>query len=339
MCSWPRAGQGGCSSCAPARSPRCSPMICRCRSASASSRPVPIRAASTWPRARASCVFPTAAATPRRGGRARGGGAAPAGAAATGRAIWRSRRTGERMFVSVGSASNVGTEMSPPAAGGVRLAVASASARPGATSRTGRTCWSLDPDGANLRGVRDRPAQLRRARRSSRAPARCGASTNERDGLGDNLPPDYVTRGAGGRLLRLAVVLHRRPRGSAAARAERPDLAGKVTVPDVLIQPHSAPLGHRLLRRRPHVPARVSRRRLRGAARLVEPRPAHRLQGDPPALPRRPPTGEYEDFLTGFVIADRAVWGRPVGVAVDKDGALLVSEDGNGTVWRVNYKP
>ena len=49
------------------------------------------------------------------------------------------------------------------------------------------------------------------------------------------------------------------------------------------------------------------------------------------------PTGAYEDFLTGFVVVDEAVWGRPVGVAVAHDGALLVSEDGNGTLWRVSY--
>jgi glucose/arabinose dehydrogenase len=49
------------------------------------------------------------------------------------------------------------------------------------------------------------------------------------------------------------------------------------------------------------------------------------------------PTGAYEDFATGFVISDSEVWGRPVGVAVDKDGALLVSEDASGTVWRIAY--
>ena len=49
------------------------------------------------------------------------------------------------------------------------------------------------------------------------------------------------------------------------------------------------------------------------------------------------PTGEYDDFATGFVINDSEVWGRPVGVAVDKDGALLVSEDASGTIWRISY--
>jgi glucose/arabinose dehydrogenase len=50
------------------------------------------------------------------------------------------------------------------------------------------------------------------------------------------------------------------------------------------------------------------------------------------------PTGEYEDFMTGFVVSDTQVWGRPVGVAVANDGSLFVTEDGNGTVWRVSYQ-
>ena len=49
------------------------------------------------------------------------------------------------------------------------------------------------------------------------------------------------------------------------------------------------------------------------------------------------PTGEYDDFAIGFVINDFEVWGRPVGVTVDKDGALLVSEDSSGTIWRISY--
>ena len=45
------------------------------------------------------------------------------------------------------------------------------------------------------------------------------------------------------------------------------------------------------------------------------------------------------DFLTGFVASDQAVWARPVGLAVMHDGSLLISEDGNGTIWRVAYRP
>ena len=49
------------------------------------------------------------------------------------------------------------------------------------------------------------------------------------------------------------------------------------------------------------------------------------------------PTGEYEDFVTGFVVNDSQVWGRPVGIAVAKDGDLLISEDTSGTIWRVTH--
>jgi glucose/arabinose dehydrogenase len=50
------------------------------------------------------------------------------------------------------------------------------------------------------------------------------------------------------------------------------------------------------------------------------------------------PKGIYEDFLTGFVTPEGNVWGRPVGLTVAKDGALLVSEDGNNSIWRITYK-
>jgi glucose/arabinose dehydrogenase len=50
------------------------------------------------------------------------------------------------------------------------------------------------------------------------------------------------------------------------------------------------------------------------------------------------PTGEYEDFMTGFVESDEKVWGRPVGLATGKDGSLLVTEDGSGTIWRITHK-
>jgi glucose/arabinose dehydrogenase len=50
------------------------------------------------------------------------------------------------------------------------------------------------------------------------------------------------------------------------------------------------------------------------------------------------PTGEYEDFMTGFVIDEHKVWGRPVGVAVAHDGSLIVTEDANSTLWRISYR-
>ena len=48
------------------------------------------------------------------------------------------------------------------------------------------------------------------------------------------------------------------------------------------------------------------------------------------------PTGTYTDFVTGFVLNDDDVWGRPVGVAFDKNGNLFFSEDGSGTIWKVS---
>ena len=48
-------------------------------------------------------------------------------------------------------------------------------------------------------------------------------------------------------------------------------------------------------------------------------------------------TGEYEDFLTGFVTPEGKVWGRPVGVTVGNDGSLFVSDDGSKSIWRVSY--
>ena len=49
------------------------------------------------------------------------------------------------------------------------------------------------------------------------------------------------------------------------------------------------------------------------------------------------PTGAYEDFMTGFVLDNDRAWGRPAGVAVDSEGALLVSDDVNGTIFRVTH--
>jgi glucose/arabinose dehydrogenase len=156
---------------------------------------------------------------------------------------------------------------------------------------------------------------------------------NERDGLGDNLPPDYATHVQQAAFYGwpwFYIGDHADPRWHNA----RPDLAGKITVPDVLIQPHSAPLGiafydgamfppeyhgdafvalHGSWNRATRTGYKVVRLRMRDGA----------------------PTGEYDDFLTGFVAGDGAVWGRPVDVAVARDGSLLVTEDGNGTIWRV----
>lgn len=158
-------------------------------------------------------------------------------------------------------------------------------------------------------------------------------STNERDGLGDNLVPDYVTRVREGEFFGWPwryMGDHEDPRWKGA----RPDLAGKVTPPDVLIQPHSAPLGMTFYTGAAFPPdyrgsAFVAchgswNRALRTGYKVVR-----------VVMRDGRPTGEYEDFLTGFVIDNNRVWGRPVGVVTANDGSLLVSEDANGTIWRI----
>jgi len=162
---------------------------------------------------------------------------------------------------------------------------------------------------------------------------------NERDGLGDDTPSDYATHVQEGAFYGWPwyfVGAHEDPRLPGA----RPDLKDKVTLPDVLIQAHSAPLQIAFYDGDSFPPEYSGSafvtlhgswdRQRRTGYKVI------RLLFDKSGMP----TGEYEDFMTGFVISDKQVWGRPVGVAVAKDGSLFVGEDGNGTIWRVtHHKP
>jgi glucose/arabinose dehydrogenase/cytochrome c2 len=164
-------------------------------------------------------------------------------------------------------------------------------------------------------------------------------STNERDALGDNLVPDYITRVKEGGFYGWPWYYtgsHEDPRHA----GERSDLAGHVIVPDVLLQSHSATLGITFYTATNGVAAFPAEydgdvfaafhgswnRNTRTGYKIVRVRVDHGV-----------PTGEYDDFLTGFVVDNRSVWGRPVGIAVAHDGALLVTEDGNSTLWRITY--
>ena len=240
----------------------------------------------------------------------------------------------KRMLVSVGSESNDAEGMTGPPGG---LPSWSDKQPLGAAwgSETNRAdVLAFDPDGKRLgvfaTGIRN---CVGLAIHPTTGDAYC--STNERDGLGDNLVPDYVTRVREGAFYGwpwFYIGGNEDPRHV----GKRPDLKGKVTAPDVLIQAHSASLGvtfytgnafpadyvgdgfaaeHGSWNRSKRTGYKVIRIRLKDGV----------------------PTGEYQDFVTGFVIGDSEVWGRPVGVAVARDGALLVSEDGNGTIWRITH--
>lgn len=222
-------------------------------------------------------------------------------------------KDGKSLFVSIGSKSNVSDDSSE----NVRARI-----------------FRVDPDGKNqsvyATGIRN-PVGLA-------IDPQTGAlwtSVNERDGLGDDLPPEYITRVKEGGFYGWPWYYlgnHQDPRH----KGKHPELADKVIVPDVLIQAHSASLDLTFYdgaqfpeRYRNQIFAAQhgswNREKRTGYKVIMVP------VKDGVAL------GEYEDFLTGFVTSEGRVWGRPVGVATAKDGALLVTDDGSNSVWRVSY--
>ena len=251
-------------------------------------------------------------------------------------------RDGRRMFVSVGSASNVAQRLPAKNAGELRAweAQQGLGAAWGDEARRADVL-AFDPEG---QGGRIFATGLRNCVGLAVHPATgdVWGATNERDGLGDDLVPDYVTRVREGAFYGWPwyyLGAREDPRHPGA----RPDLAGRVTVPDVLLQAHSASLGLAFYDP-PAALAGAFPAGYRGDGFAALHGSWNRAQRTGYKVIRirqqgGVPTGDYEDFLTGFVVDEERVWGRPVGVAVAKDGALLVTEDGNGTLWRVAYEP
>jgi glucose/arabinose dehydrogenase len=161
------------------------------------------------------------------------------------------------------------------------------------------------------------------------------ASVNERDEIGDDLVPDYVTHVQEGGFYGwpwFYIGGHQDPRHPGA----HPELKDKVIVPDVLLQSHSASLQMAFYSGK-QFPAEY-----RGDAFAAEHGSWNRSHRTGYKVVRVPfhgtrATGEYEDFLTGFVTPEGNVWGRPVGITVGRDGSLLVVDDGGKRVWRVSY--
>ncbi|HLJ57325.1 MAG TPA: PQQ-dependent sugar dehydrogenase [Chthonomonadaceae bacterium] len=161
------------------------------------------------------------------------------------------------------------------------------------------------------------------------------ATVQERESLGDDLPADFVTRVVDGGFYGWPWYFSG-PTEQPTLKGQRPELKRAVLEPDVLLQPHSAAMqlcfytGSRFpkeYRNDLFVSLRgSSSRKTRTGCKVVR---IHLKNGVP--------NGEYEDFLTGFVVNDTDVFGRPVGITTGADGALYVSEDANGTIWRVAY--
>jgi glucose/arabinose dehydrogenase len=161
-------------------------------------------------------------------------------------------------------------------------------------------------------------------------------SVNERDALGDNLVPDYITHVQEGGFYGWPwwyIGGHQDPRHA----GKHPELKDKAIVPDVLLQPHNASLEFAFYDGQ-QFPAEYKgdifasehgswNKAVRAGYEVIRV-PLHQSGHA---------SGEYEDFLTGFVLPDGNVWGRPVGITVIPDGSLLVSDDGSNSVWRVSY--
>lgn len=160
-------------------------------------------------------------------------------------------------------------------------------------------------------------------------------SVNERDGLGDDLVPDYVTHIQEGGLYGWPWY-YIGPNQDPRHKGEQPELKDKVIVPDVLLQSHYASLAMTFYTGK-QFPAEYALDAFAAehGSWNRDRRTGYKVVRIP--LRNGRATGEFEDFLTGFVTRDGDVWGRPVGVTVARDGALLVSDDGSGTIWRVSY--
>jgi glucose/arabinose dehydrogenase len=245
-------------------------------------------------------------------------------------------RDGTRLFVAVGSLSNDAETMPRRSMEEIRSYEAVHGLGSSWSDEEGRaTVLQIDPDGGH-------PSQYANGLRNCAGLVLqpggddIWCTVNERDQLGDDLPSDYVTHVEQGGFYGWPwyyIGAHEDP----FHRGEREDLAGKVVVPDVLIQPHSAPLtltfyeGSQFpapYRGSIFVALHGSYNRSRRTGYKV----VRLLMKD------GRPTGTYEDFLTGFVASDEAAWGRPVGVTVAPDGSLLVSDDAGGVIWRVTYR-
>ena len=163
------------------------------------------------------------------------------------------------------------------------------------------------------------------------------AVVNERDELGPDLVPDYMTSVKDGAFYGWPYSYygqHVDPR----VKPQRPDLVAKAIPPDYALSSHVAPLG--LAFYTGDQPAGIlSRRRVRRRARQLEPRRAERLQGGVRAVRQRQAERQAQDVVTGFLNGDGQARGRPVGLAVDKSGALLIADDVGNTVWRVTGGP
>ena len=241
---------------------------------------------------------------------------------------------GQRIFYSVGSGSNVALDMFPMPleAPFEEWKKTHALGATWDTEERRANVLTFDPNGANEKIY---ATGLRNCQGMTINPTtgHLWCVVNERDELGDNTPFEYATEVREGAFYGWPwyyIGGHEDPRH----KGKRTDLQNQVTVPDVLIQAHSAPLQIAFYQG-------AMFPEYQGSAFVTLHGSWNRGQRTGYKVVRLPfkdgkATGEYEDFMTGFVVSDAEVWGRPVGVAVASDGALIVTDDGSGSIWRIS---
>jgi glucose/arabinose dehydrogenase/cytochrome c5 len=224
---------------------------------------------------------------------------------------------GKKMWVSVGSGSNVDDPDTSPA------------------EKNRADILEFSPDGSGMKiyasGIRNCVGEEVNPKTGE-----LWCSVNERDALGDNLVPDYITSVKPGGFYGWPwwyMGAHQDPRHA----GKHPELKDKAIVPDVLLNPHNASLEITFYNGK-QFPAEYS-----GDIFAAEHGSWNRAARVGYEVIRVPlhgtghATGEYQDFLTGFVLPSGQVWGRPVGVTTAQDGSLLVTDDGTNSIWRVSY--
>jgi len=164
------------------------------------------------------------------------------------------------------------------------------------------------------------------------------STVQERDGLGDDLVPDFFTEVKQGAFYGWPYA-YIGPNEEPRRKGEAPDLVKKTIVPDVLLPSHVAVMDFTFYTGK-SFPSKYKNGAFlayRGSSNRAK-RVGYSVVFIP--FQKGRPSGPAEDFLTGWMLGEDAkeVWGRPVGIAQLKDGSLLVSEDANNKIWRISYK-
>jgi len=222
---------------------------------------------------------------------------------------------GKKLYVTVGSESNVSVEADPMRASIIEY-------NPDGTGKRTFASGTRNPIGlAWLPGTRT-----------------LWAAVQERDLMGDDLPPDYVTAIKDGGFYGWPYA-YIGPNEDPRRKGERPDLVKKTITPDVLIQAHSAVLGLVFYK------GKMFPKEFSGDAFVASHGSWNRSKRTGYKIIRihfknGKPVGGYEDFITGWMLDEskREVWGRPVGLLVLPDGSMLITDDGANKIWRVTYR-